>query len=234
MRWAAPASPRRCPTRRPDRSELRAYEFEVILGQVVASPLYWIEAFASTRGLRYEAEADERWLRAWEPYTTIKVPFRYEHALSATGTHGSLSIARAVLELPKHPMSPPEARAPEIGSWIAIVQDVRIKAQAAVTSDFGSAFAEPMELVSMQRRGTGDAAFDHVFAAFAKSDSDLQQAITPSVRRLLLSWRAPVHAEIRPGGFVLAPVSAAADDKGLTWMLQAVHLFGEKATKLAT
>ena len=200
----------------------------------MVSPLYWIEAFASTRGLRYEAEADERWLRAWEPYTTIKVPFRYEHALSATGTHGSISIARAVLELPKHPMSPPEAPAPEIGTWIAIVQDVRITAQAATTSDFGSAFAEPLELVSMRRRGTGDAAYDHVFATFAKSDDDLQKAITPSVRRLLLSWRAPVHAEIRPGGFVLAPVSAAADDKGLTWMLQAVHLFGEKATKLST
>lgn len=200
----------------------------------MVTPLYWIEAFASARGLRYEAEADERWLRAWEPYTTIKVPFRYEHALSATGTHGSVSIARAVLELPKHPMSPPQAPAPEIGTWIAIVQDVRIEARAATTSDFGSPFAEPLELVSMQRRGTGDAAFDHVFASFAKSDSDLQHAITPSVRKLLLSWRAPAHAEIRPGGFVLAPVSAAADDKGLSWMLQAVHLFGEKATKLAT
>jgi hypothetical protein len=196
------------------------------------APLYWIEAFASARGLRYEADADERWLRAWEPYTTLKVPFRYEHALHATGTHGSISIARAVLELPPHPMAP--AAAPtEIGTWIAIVQDVRIKAEAATTSDFGSAFAEPLELAMLPRRGTGDAAFDHVFASFAKSDEALGHAITPSVRKLLLSWRAPAHAEIRPGGFVLAPVSAPADDKGLLWMLQAVHLFGEKATKLA-
>jgi hypothetical protein len=200
----------------------------------VVTPLYWIEAFASSRGLRYEAEADERWLRAWEPYTTLKVPFRYEHALSATGSHGSVSIARAVLELPKHPMSPPEAPAPEVGTWIAIVQDVRVKAQAATTSDFGSPFAEPLDLVTMRRRSTGDPAFDHVFASFAKSDEELQQAITSSVRKLLLSWRAPAHAEIRPGGFVLAPVSAAADDKGLTWMLQAVHVFGEKATKLSS
>jgi len=36
-----------------------------------------------------------------------------------------------------------------------------------------------------------------------------------------------------PGGFVLAPVSVSADEKGLAWMLNAVHLFGEKATKLA-
>ncbi len=200
----------------------------------MAAPLYWIEAFANARGLRYEAEADERWLRAWEPYTTIKVPFRYEHALHATGTHGSLSIARAVLELPPHPMAGPHAGPTEVGTWIAIVQDVRIAAQAATTSDFGSAFAEPLELVTMPRRPTGDAAFDHVFASFAKSDDELGKAVTPSVRKLLLSWRAPVHAEIRPGGFVLAPVSAPPDDKGLLWMLQAVHLFGEKATKVAS
>jgi hypothetical protein len=211
----------------------------------VATSLYWIEAFASARGLRYEAEADERWLRAWEPYTTIKVPFRYEHALNATGTHGSISIARAVLEMPPHPLAGPEG-APrlrgdvnkpgpsEVGTWVAIVQDIRITAQAATTSDFGSVFAEPLELVSMPRRATGDAAFDHVFASFAKSEEELRAAITPSVRKLLLSWRAPVHAEVRAGGFVLAPVSAPADDKGLLWMLQAVHVFGEKATKLAT
>ena len=57
-------------------------------------PLYWIDAFAQSRGLRYEPEADERWLRAWEPYTTLKVPFRYEHALHATGANGSISVAR--------------------------------------------------------------------------------------------------------------------------------------------
>ncbi len=200
----------------------------------MVAPLYWIEAFAYARGLRYEAVADERWLRAWEPYTTIKVPFRYEHALHATGTHGSLSIARAVLELPPHPMAGPQGRPSEVGTWIAIVQDVRIASQAATTSDFGSPFAEPLELVTMPRRATGDAAFDHVFASFAKSDEELHKAITPSVRKLLASWRAPAHAEIRPGGFVLAPVSAPPDDKGLLWMLQAVHLFGEKATKLAS
>jgi len=203
----------------------------------MATPLYWIDSFANARGLRYEAEADERWLRAWEPYTTVKVPFRYEHALSATGSHGSISIARAVLELPP-PVVPPGAPPPppvEVGTWLAIVQDIRITAEkAATTSDFGSAFAEPLELVSLPRKATGDAAYDHVFASYAASTADLNAAITPSVRKLLLSWRAPVHAEIRPGGFVLVPVSASADDRGLTWMLQAVHLFGEKATKVAT
>jgi hypothetical protein len=193
----------------------------------------WIEAFAAQRGLRYEAEADERWLRAWEPYTTLKVPIRYEHALHATGGTGSLSIARAVVELPlppaPHPMRPTEA-----GMWIAIVQDERMTAKVATTSDFGGVFGEPLDLVSMTRRATGDPAFDNVFASFAETDEELRRGITPSLRRLLLSWRIPVHAEIRPGGFVLAPVSIGADPSGLSWLLGAVAMFAEKATKLAT
>ena len=64
--------------------------------------------------------------------------------------------------------------------------------------------------------------------------SELTAALTPSVRKLLLGWRVPLHAEFRPGGFVFAPVSVSADETGLAWLLDAVHLFGEKATKLAT
>jgi hypothetical protein len=189
-----------------------------------AAPLPWLEAFAHARGLRYEPEADERWLRAWEPYATVRVPFRYEHVLSATGSYGSLSLARAVLELPG-PF--------EVGTWLAIVQDERLHTRAATTSDFGSPFAEPLELVPLRRRTTGEPTFDNVFASFAESGDALVSAITPSLRRLLLSWRAPVHAEIRPGGFILTPVSAPPDGRGLSWVLDAVHLFGEKANKQA-
>ena len=202
----------------------------------VGGPIYWIEAFATQRGLRYEADADERWLRAWEPYTTLKVPIRYEHALLATGATGSLSIARAVVEVsPAQPLParPAPLQPVEVGTWIAIVQDVRMSAKAATTSDFGGAFGDPLELASMARRTAGDPAFDHVFASFADSSEELARALTPSIRKLLLGWRVPVHAEFRPGGFVLAPVSVSADEKGLAWMLNAVHLFGEKATKVA-
>ena len=196
------------------------------------SAVYWIEAFATQRGLRYEAEADERWLRAWEPYTTLKVPVRYEHALHATGGTGSLSIARAVVE---HPGSANAVlpQPTEVGTWIAIVQDVRLKGKAATTSDFGGIFGEPLELATMMRQSSGDPAYDHVFASFAESAEALNAAVTPSIRKLLSGWRVPVHAELRPGGFVLAPVSVTADEKGLAWMLNAVHLFGEKATKVA-
>jgi hypothetical protein len=198
-------------------------------------PVYWIEAFASQRGLRYEADVDERWLRAWEPYTTLKVPLRYEHALHATGGGGSISIARAVVDVPgPTPPAGVPLQPTEFGCWIAIVQDERIKVKAASTNDFGSVFAEPLDLASMPRRATGDGAFDHVFASFAASDEDLLSGITTSVRRLLLSWRVPVHAETRLGGFIVAPVSLSADGRGLAWMLDAVHIFGEKATKRAT
>lgn len=193
----------------------------------------WIQAFAAQRGLRYEADADERWLRAWEPYTTLRVPIRYEHALHATGGTGSVSIARAVVELPRPAQLPPgiTSTSYEVGTWIAIVQDERMGAKAATTSDFAGVFGEPLEIATMVRRPTGDGPFDHVFASFAESADDLAVALTPSVRKLLLGWRVPLHAELRPGGFVLAPVSVTADERGLAWMLTAVHIFGEKAAK---
>jgi hypothetical protein len=199
----------------------------------VSGPVAWIEAFAAQRGLRYEPDADERWLRAWEPYTTLKVPIRYEHALHATGSTGSISIARAIVELPVPPQPNP-MRPTEAGTWIAIVQDVRMTVKVATTSDLGGIFGESLDLATMPRRTTGDPAFDHVFATFAETEQDARLGITPSLRRLLVSWRIPLHAEIRPGGFVLAPVSLTADPGGLGWMLSAVHLFGDKATKLAT
>src|SRR5215471_13100785 len=108
--------------------------------------LYWIASFAQQRGLRYEPDADERWLRAWEPYTTLKTPIRYEHALHATGGTGSVSIARAIIEL-LPPRSPKSLAPAACGTWMAIVQDVRMTAKAAVTSDFSGPFAESVDLI---------------------------------------------------------------------------------------
>ena len=128
----------------------------------------------------------------------MKTPLRYEHALSATGGTGSITIARAVIELPLSPMPrscqamPPQ----EVGTWIAIVQDERFTRKVATTSDFGSTFAESLDLVTLERFQTNDAAYDHIFASFAGSKEDIEAGITPSVRKLLLGWRVPIHAEI--------------------------------------
>lgn len=201
----------------------------------MTAPVPWIEAFAAQRGLRYEAEADERWLRAWEPFATLKVPLRYEHALHATGTTGSVSVARAVFALPgPTPAEGALARPTEMGTWLAIAQDERLRGRAAVTSDFGGVFGDPLDLVPLPRLATGDPSFDHVFASFATDAPALGEAITPSLRKLLLGWRVPVHAELRPGGFVLAPVSVAGDPRGLAWLVDAVAVFGEKARKHVT
>jgi hypothetical protein len=176
----------------------------------------WLASWAGRSGFRYAPEPDERWLRAWEPYATLRVPVRYEHALESTGDVGSLSIARLVVES-------------GASSWIAIAQDGRVESRAALSSDGRSALAEPGDLVSLPRRVTGDRAFDEVFAAFARTDADLAAAANERVRRLALSWRTPVHIELRPGGFVVAPVALGADERSLTWLVRAVHALGERA-----
>jgi hypothetical protein len=182
-------------------------------------PVPWLVDYAATRGLRYSPEADERWLRAWEPWATLRVPLRYEHVLESTGEIGSITIARFAVESTGGPAS----------AWIAIAQDTRVAGRAALTSDGGRLFGEPLDLVTMPRRPTGDAAFDGVFAAFAPTDEELAQAVGPRVRRLALSWQTPVHVEVRPGGFVLAPVALRADPQSLSWLVRAVEALGERA-----
>jgi len=197
----------------------------------VSQTVWWIADYAARGGLRYEPDADERWLRVWEPYATLKTPIRYEHALYLTGTRGSLTIARMVLTGPD-PIAPnlkpvgPEA-------WVVIGQDERLTVgRAAALSDSNGVFGEGLDLVTLPRRATGDPAFDHVFASFAETEADLA-AITPSLRKLVLGWRIPLHFELRKGGFVLAPVALRADPQSLGWLVQAAQLFGEKAAKTA-
>ncbi|MBL8610660.1 MAG: hypothetical protein JNL38_25195 [Myxococcales bacterium] len=196
----------------------------------MTAPVSWIASFAAQRGFRYEPDADERWLRAWEPYTTVRLPLRYEHSLQATGSVGSISIARVVMAIDA-PAPNGATVSTEISSWIVITQDTRMTGRLAVTSDFGTPWAEPLDLVTMKRRASGDPHFDHVFATFAPTPDDVIQSLTPSLRKLLLSWRMPIHAEVRPGGFVLLPPTLGADPQSLAWFSDAIHLFGEKATK---
>ncbi len=182
----------------------------------------WITQFSRERGLRYEPEADERWLRAWEPYVTLKSPLRYEHALLATAATGSLTLARLVVT---------GSGGEDASAWIAITQDERLRVRAAATSDRASVFGEGLDLIPLPRRRTGDARFDAAFASFAPDDADLATGIGPSVRKLVMGWRAPLHLEVRQGGFVLAPVALAANPASLAWLVRAVELFGEKAAK---
>jgi hypothetical protein len=195
----------------------------------VAETWGWLGAYAEKNGLAYEPEADERWLRAFEPLVTLRTPIRYEHALLSTGERGSVSIARMVVE------PDPAARSPrEPSAWIVFAQDDRLpghRAAAACDPRPTSPFAEAPDLVSMPQRRTGDAPFDATFASYASTDQDVALAITPSLRKLVLSWRIPVHFEIRPGAFILAPVGLGADPGSVVWLLGAVQFFGEKAAK---
>ena len=186
----------------------------------------WLAAYAEKHGLSYEPDADERWLRAFEPFATLRTPIRYAHALNATGGAGSVSIARLFVT--------DEQNGREDSCWIAIAQDVRlVGARVAAVSEARppSPFAESPELLSIPRKPTRDATFDRAFATFATVDADIPRALTPSVRKLALSWRIPLHFEIRPGVFILAPFTLPADPSSLAWLLGAVQFFGEKAAK---
>jgi hypothetical protein len=194
------------------------------------TPFAWLPEFAGRYGFRYEAHADERWLRAFEPFITLRTPHRYEHALHATGERGSVSIARFVVS-GVAPLPGGETRPWEQSCWVAFAQDERIEGRAAVTNDRGSVFAEPRELVPLPAFRTGDPVFDGAFASFADRGADAARVVPPSLRKLLLVWRTPVHAELRPGAFVVAPVALGADAASLAWFLSALVLFGDKAAK---
>jgi hypothetical protein len=186
----------------------------------------WLAEYAEKNGFSYEPDADERWLRAFEPFVTLRTPIRYAHALHSTGVKGSLSLARFVVGT--------EGEGREPSAWIAFAQDERLPgARAAAASEPlpASPFAEASDLVSLPRRPTGDSVFDRAFSSHAPTDDDLAAAITPSVRKLTLSWRIPLHFEVRPGAFILAPVALRADPVSLAWLLGAVQFFGEKAAK---
>jgi len=193
----------------------------------VAEAWGWLAAYAEKHGLSYEPDADERWLRAFEPFATIRTPVRYAHALHSTGGSASVSIARLFV-------TPEGESAPEASCWIALAQDVRLAgARVGAVSETHppSPFAESAELLSIPRKVTRDAAFDRAFATFAVVDADVARGLTPSVRKLVLAWRIPLHFEIRPGAFILAPITLPAAPASLAWLLGAVEFFGEKAAK---
>jgi hypothetical protein len=191
--------------------------------------LVWLPGFATQRGLRYEADADERWFRAWEPYTTLRVALGYAHALNATGRAGSMSLARMEVPAP-YPLPAPAMGTASAYAWVAIVQDERIDRRVAVSNDTG-VLAEPRDLIALPVQKTDDAAFDRTFATFGASREDVAHALTPSLRKLLLSWNIPVHAELRPGGFIVCPVALKPDAVSLSWFLDVLPIFGEKASK---
>jgi hypothetical protein len=69
------------------------------VGERVGDIWTWLPDYAATHGFSYEPDADERWLRAFEPFVTLRTPLHYRHALHATMANGagngklSLSIA---------------------------------------------------------------------------------------------------------------------------------------------
>lgn len=197
-------------------------------GETLITPVPWIEAFAAHRGYRYEPDAEEGWLRAWEPFRTLRVALRYEHALHGTGEAISITLARMIVSVPTI-VDP--AQHVEYATWIGIAQDARFTVAAAMSSDRQSVFREDPQLMSLPIARTGDPSFDAIFSVFAAAGADASRAISPSLRRLLLSFQTPLHADIRAGGYIFAPVALGFDPASLAWLDQAMFSFADKGTK---
>jgi hypothetical protein len=187
----------------------------------MAEAVPWLADFALRAGLTYEPDLDERWLRVWEPYVTLRTPIRYEHALGSTGTTSALTVARFVL-------APRPGYAVGDEGWIAVGQDERLRGTAAATSDASPIFRD--DATSLARRMTGDAGFDAVFASYGETD-DVGAVLNPNVRKLAIEWRTPVHFEIRRGGLILAPVALRPDAASLAWLLDAARVLSNQAAK---
>lgn len=196
-------------------------------GESIVSEVPWISAYAASRGFRYEPDAEEGWLRAWEPFRTLKVALRYEHALHGTGEHLSVTLARMVVSIPA--ISNPAIDV-EHSAWIGIAQDANIRGDVALASDHHSPFREDPSLLSLPQVATGDAPFDAQIATFCASPGSVSN-LTPSLRKLLLSFQTPLHAELRQGGFVFVPVALGFDSPSLAWLDRAMFSFAEKASK---
>jgi hypothetical protein len=160
----------------------------------------------------------------------LRNPIRYEHAVSTTGTTSALTIARFVL-------APREGFAVGDEGWMAVGQDERFAARpgeaprariVAATSDTSSVFRDE---ASFPRVSTGDAAFDAIFATFAESGEVVAAVLNPSVRKLAIGWQTPIHFEIRPGGYVLAPIALRPDPPSLAWLVDAARVFADKVAK---
>lgn len=186
----------------------------------MTQPIAWLAQVASRRGLRYQPAPDERWIRVWEPYVTLRVAESYEHALESTGVHGSITVSMF------------SVRSPYLSrSLLALVQDPRIVRAVAVTNEVGTTFREDPELLSSRRTPTGDAVFDSRYATFRVGADDPSEALSPSLRKLLLGWNVALHLELRPGAFVFAPVGLPLDARSVDWVVEVLPLIAQKAQK---
>jgi hypothetical protein len=184
-------------------------------------PLPWLAQYAESTKLRYEPEADERWIRVWEPLLTVAPAYGFSNALSMTSDERSVTMARMMTE----------GFGRRLYAWAAFVQDTRVLSRlgtpVATTSDANSPFCAS-QVAGSTRRMTGDQAFDQVFRSYAAEEAMLGARLGTGVRSLLLGWRVSLHLEVRNEGFALVFPQLPADPPSIAWMFDAIVLLGRK------
>lgn len=173
--------------------------------------------------MRYDADPDERPLRVFEPFVTLRRPRRYEHMLHVVRDAGSLWLGRVKVEI--------EGQRSCAESWIALGQGRHFGSAAAASRHDPTPFNQDAHDADLAPQTMPYPDFAAAFHVFAESRADARDAIPRGLQELMLGWGLPLHCELRPDIFVLAPVTLPFDEPSLTWLLAAAKLFGTTAAQ---
>lgn len=164
-------------------------------------------AWVKHKGWPYQLWPDLTWYSSWEPFETIVAPSRYFNAVQVPiqGAHavvvepwnalGDITpLGRTLLAFVEHPGLFYRASCRTGGSYLTRV-----------------AYLDGSKPI---RQFVGDPEWDDSIETFADSPLDAARALTPSLRKLLLSWHFEGHLEIRKGRLMLhvADVEPSAGD----------------------
>lgn len=174
-----------------------------------------IAAWASYRGLRFEAFPDEAWFRAWEPFDTMAAPARYLNAVTQVLPTGFLVLAE--------PWMADEGLEPLGRTVLGFATHPGIRRRAALRGgEHFNTRAVFLDGRAPRAATLGDALLDAHLAVFAESDEVAARALRPALRKRLAAWGFAGHLELRPGGLVLHVAGLGPDVEGFRRLRRAL------------
>jgi hypothetical protein len=154
-----------------------------------------IAAWAASRGLVYQANPDEGWFRAWEPFDTMAPPTLYLNACVWGQPYGQATVVE--------PWYADEDGTPLDRTVLAFAAHpgLRYKASARMGEHFLTrvAFLESRPPPEVK---IGDELWDKHATTLGWSAEEAGLGFHRRLRRLLAGWGFQGHLELRRGGLV--------------------------------